>query len=71
MSMQAEPELWVVDADGRSELLAEVLRRRQCHASYAPLLPRCRRGVVPTAERRRRPRLGEAAWRGVLLDGWA
>ena len=71
MSRQAEPELWVVGADGRGELLADALRRRQCHASYAPLVTRCRWGLPPTAERRHRPRLGEAAWRGLLLDGRA
>lgn len=69
--MPSDPELLLVDPDGRSERLADVLRRRQCHASYAPLVAALRSGVPPAAERRRRPRLGEAAWRGLLLDGHA
>lgn len=70
--MALADDLVLVSPDGRQERLADVVQRRLCLASYAPLVPRAHRGLPALpGNRRRRPRPGEGSLRGLLLDGMA
>lgn len=71
--MAVADDLVLVSPDGRQERLADVVQRRLCLASYAPLVARAHRGLPALpGDRRRRPRRpGEGTLRGLLLDGMA